>query len=65
MDAEKLRSLQLTAAKVRLGIVTGVFNAKSGHPGGSLSAADIFKPFSAQIPIISTASAEIFLSVSS
>ena len=42
MDAEKLRSLQLTAAKVRLGIVTGVFNAKSGHPGGSLSAADIF-----------------------
>lgn len=42
MDAEKLRSLQLTAAKVRLGIVTGVFNAKSGHPGGSLSSADIF-----------------------
>ena len=42
MDAEKLRSLQLTAAKVRLGAVTGVFNAKSGHPGGSLSAADIF-----------------------
>ncbi len=42
MDAEKLRSLQLTAAKVRLGAVTGVFNAKSGHPGGSLSSADIF-----------------------
>ncbi len=42
MDAEKLRSLRLTAAKVRLGIVEGVFSAKSGHPGGSLSAADIF-----------------------
>ncbi len=42
MDAEKLRSLQVTAAKIRLGIVDGVFSAKSGHPGGSLSAADIF-----------------------
>lgn len=42
MDAEKLRSLRLTAAKVRLGIIEGVFSAKSGHPGGSLSAADIF-----------------------
>ena len=42
MDAEKVKSLQVTAANVRLGIVTGVFHAKSGHPGGSLSAADIF-----------------------
>ncbi len=42
MDAEKIKSLQVTAANVRLGIVTGVFHAKSGHPGGSLSAADIF-----------------------
>lgn len=42
MDAEKRKSLQVTAAKVRLGIVTGVFSAKSGHPGGSLSSADIF-----------------------
>ena len=39
MDAEKIKSLQVTAANVRLGIVTGVFHAKSGHPGGSLSAA--------------------------
>lgn len=28
--------------EVRKGIVTAVFNAKSGHPGGSLSAADIY-----------------------
>ena len=27
---------------MRLGILEGVYNAKSGHPGGSLSAADIF-----------------------
>lgn len=42
MDAEKLKSLQVTAAKVRLGIIEGVYHAKSGHPGGSLSSADIF-----------------------
>ncbi len=40
-DTEK-KQLKITAAKVRLGIIEGVFNAKSGHPGGSLSAADIF-----------------------
>lgn len=34
--------LQKTANEVRKGIVTAVYNAKSGHPGGSLSAADIF-----------------------
>lgn len=42
MDAEKRQSLALTAAKVRAGIIEGVYNAKSGHPGGSLSSADIF-----------------------
>ncbi len=30
------------AIDVRKGIITAVYNAKSGHPGGSLSAADIF-----------------------
>lgn len=30
------------ANEVRKGIITGTFHAKSGHPGGSLSAADIF-----------------------
>lgn len=34
--------LQKTANEVRKGIVTAVYNAKAGHPGGSLSAADIF-----------------------
>ena len=42
MDAEKRQSLALTAAKVRAGIIEGVYNARSGHPGGSLSSADIF-----------------------
>lgn len=34
--------LQKTANEIRKGIVTAVHGAKSGHPGGSLSAADIF-----------------------
>lgn len=34
--------LQKQAVKVREGIVTAVHSAKAGHPGGSLSAADIF-----------------------
>lgn len=34
--------LQKTANEIRKGIVTAVYSAKSGHPGGSLSAADIF-----------------------
>lgn len=42
MNAQECKALQITAAKVRLGILEGVYHAKSGHPGGSLSAADIF-----------------------
>jgi len=42
MEAQERKSLQITAAKVRLGILEGVFHAKSGHPGGSLSAAELF-----------------------
>ena len=34
--------LQITANEVRKGIITGLHAAKAGHPGGSLSAADIF-----------------------
>lgn len=34
--------LQKTAVEVRKGIVSAVHSAKAGHPGGSLSAADIF-----------------------
>ena len=41
---EKLNELELqkTAVEVRKGIIEAVHSAKSGHPGGSLSAADIF-----------------------
>lgn len=38
---DKLRLMQ-TANEVRKDIVTAVYSAKAGHPGGSLSAADIF-----------------------
>ena len=34
--------LQKAANEVRKGIITGVHAAKAGHPGGSLSAADVF-----------------------
>ena len=34
--------LQKTANEIRKGIVSGVHAAKAGHPGGSLSAADVF-----------------------
>ena len=36
------QELAKTANDVRKGIVTAVYSAKCGHPGGSLSAADIF-----------------------
>lgn len=42
MDKTEKKTLQILACKVRMGAIEGVFNAKSGHPGGSLSAADLF-----------------------
>lgn len=41
MEATLKKELQITAQKVRIGIIEGVHSAKSGHPGGSLSCADI------------------------
>ncbi len=38
----KKLEFQKMANEIRKGIVTAVYSAKSGHPGGSLSAADIF-----------------------
>ena len=38
----KILELKKVANEVRKGIVTAVHSAKAGHPGGSLSAADIF-----------------------
>ena len=40
MDAQNKKQLEITATKVRMGIIEGVYNAKCGHPGGSLSVAD-------------------------
>ena len=41
MDAAKLAKLKQEATKIRIGILDGVHAAASGHPGGSLSSADI------------------------
>ncbi len=41
MEQSKLKKLQDAARKIRLGIVEGTHAAKSGHPGGSLSIADV------------------------
>ena len=41
MDSGREKELQIIAARVRKNAVTGVYHAKSGHPGGSLSVADI------------------------
>ena len=41
MDASLKKQLEITACKVRMGVIEGVYNAKSGHPGGSLSVADL------------------------
>ena len=41
MKITDINELQEISRKVRIGIIEGVYNAKSGHPGGSLSVADI------------------------
>ena len=41
MDAQIKKQLQKTACNVRMGIIEGTHAAKSGHPGGSLSIAEI------------------------
>lgn len=41
MKITDVNELEEIARKVRIGIIEGVYNAKSGHPGGSLSIADI------------------------
>ena len=40
-DLEK-KELAVKATKVRMGVIEGTHAAKAGHPGGSLSAADMF-----------------------
>jgi transketolase len=41
MELLRKKELELIACKVRMGIIEGVHSAKAGHPGGSLSCADI------------------------
>ncbi len=41
MEASRKLELKRLACRARMGIIEGVFNAKSGHPGGSLSSADL------------------------
>ena len=41
MTPNELKALQTFACKVRLGIIESTHSAKCGHPGGSLSAADV------------------------
>ena len=42
MTATEKKQLSITACKLRMGIIESTHAAKSGHPGGSLSAADLF-----------------------
>ena len=42
MTLSEKKQLQCTAAKVRMGIIESTHGAKAGHPGGSLSATEMF-----------------------
>ena len=42
MTLNEKKQMMLTACKVRMGIIESTYAAKCGHPGGSLSAADMF-----------------------
>ena len=42
MTASEKKQLQILAAKVRMGIIESTHGAKAGHPGGSLSATEMF-----------------------
>ena len=41
MVETRKNELQKIAGEIRMGIIEGVHGAKSGHPGGSLSIADV------------------------
>ena len=42
MTSNEKKQLQITACKVRMGVIESTHGAKAGHPGGSLSAAEVF-----------------------
>ena len=41
MDDKLIRQLEIAATKIRMGVIEGTHSAKAGHPGGSLSIADL------------------------
>lgn len=41
MDAKKIKELKIMSLKIRRSIIDSVHSAKAGHPGGSMSAADL------------------------
>lgn len=41
MEQALKKQMQITACKIRLGVIEGVYHGKSGHPGGSLSISDV------------------------
>ncbi len=42
MTSSEKKQLQITACKIRMGVIESTYGAKAGHPGGSLSAAEIY-----------------------
>ena len=42
MTPEAKKQLAITACKVRMGVIESTYGAKAGHPGGSLSAAEVY-----------------------
>ena len=42
MEHQELIQLKKAACKIRMGVIEATHGAKSGHPGGSLSAAELF-----------------------
>ena len=42
MTQGEKKQLQITACKVRMGVIESTYGAKAGHPGGSLSAAEVY-----------------------
>ena len=42
MTSSEKKQLQITACKVRMGVIESTYGAKAGHPGGSLSAAEVY-----------------------
>ncbi len=41
MKITDVKALEKIANDIRIGVIEAVYSAKSGHPGGSLSCADI------------------------